>query len=65
MVELTSYGYKASISVDLPTNFDIDNVLFNCFNIDANEGAGQKLFALSPTMCGSFHKSKYFVRLEK
>ena len=65
IVELTNYGYKASISVDLPPNFDINNVLLNCFNINTEEGTSQKLFAISPTMCGSFHKSKYFVKLEK
>jgi hypothetical protein len=65
-VEKTNYGYNALIKIDLSKieNFDIKKVRFNCFNIYTDMGKRQELYALNPTMCGSFHKAKYFAELE-
>lgn len=58
---LTDNGYKASIEIDIGS-FDINNIRFNCFNIDSDEGREQKLYSLNPTLSNTFHKSKFFVK---
>jgi len=54
-----------SIILDLNEFPDVsEDSMFNAFRIDTdNEKSDKHLFALSPTMCGSFHRPKAFVKL--
>ena len=47
-------------------NYDIsEDAKFNAFRIDTdNKKANRHLFALSPTLCGSFHKHEKFLSLK-
>lgn len=63
-VVLNKNGYHAKIVVDLKDN-DINNIRFNCFNIDSDKDRPQKLYALNPTFKRNFHLSNYFVEFNK
>ena len=39
-------------------------ILFNAYRIDTDGGSqANHLFAVSPTLCGSFHKPEFFIKL--
>lgn len=61
-VELTDYGYKARIDVDVKGK-NLTDTKLNCFNIDNSENGEQRLFALSPTLGPTFHDSNAFIKL--
>ena len=62
--QLTDKGYKASIIIDVES-LNLDLVRINCFNIDSAPNRTQKLYALNPTLSGSFHKSSFFVKISQ
>ena len=63
----TDGGYEVSIELDdeLVSRLCCDGeVLFNAFRIETDGGEKEKyLYALSPTLCGSFHRGEAFVKL--
>lgn len=65
-VKRTETGYDVEISIpyeSVKTEKD-KPILFNAYRIETDGGETDKhLFALNPTMCGSFHKPDFFVEL--
>lgn len=63
--ERTAEGYR--VTIDLPVRvlrgFDRDRMKLNAFRLDKRSDGVQNLYALHPTLCGSFHKPAFFVGL--
>ncbi len=59
----TEEGYAVHIRLPLSAlkKFDRSRFCMNAFRIDAAEDGTQKLYALHPTRCGSFHRPAYFI----
>ena len=59
----TEEGYAVYIRLPLSAlkKFDRSRFCMNAFRIDAAEDGTQKLYALHPTRCGSFHRPAYFI----
>jgi len=58
--------YKATISIPLEKlkYTSLEDFYFNAFRIETDGGEIEKyLFAFNPTLCGSFHKPEFFVKL--
>ena len=66
-VEQTESGYRVQITVPYAVleRFDAEKYLFNAYRLDKKADGRQLLYALNPTLCGSFHRPQYFVREEK
>ena len=64
-IDETIDGYNASIIIDVTNieNFSLENILFNCYAIDV-ENNKHNLYALNPTLCGSFHMANFLSELE-
>ncbi len=64
-VEKTGTGYKAEYKIDLKkVGMNGKKLVGNLFRIDTDGGESNKhLFALSPTLCGTFHKPEKFIAL--
>lgn len=66
--EETADGYKAVIETENKLIYSLcggEPVRFNAFRIDTDGGdlPEKHLFALNPTLSGTFHKSESFIRL--
>lgn len=59
-------NYKTTIRMDLEkiNATDVSKIELNCFRIET-EGVcpNKNLLCLNPTLCGSFHKREFFVKL--
>ena len=62
-VRRTEFGYEvfASLPLAAPDGFDRGKMVMNAFCLDKRANGGQRLFALNPTLCGSFHRPEFFV----
>ena len=60
--ELSGTGYRAEIGLPVSAlaGFDEKKMKFNAFRLDKKADGRQLLYALSPTLCGSFHRPAYF-----
>lgn len=62
----TEYGYECSFEIPFSTlkaiGFDEKEAYFNLYMQDYTAG-GLRLYAMAPTMCGSFHRPEAFVKL--
>ena len=56
-------GYKASLKIDLKAlDKDVESIKYNIFRIETDGGtANAHLFALNPTLCGTFHVQEKFL----
>lgn len=61
--ERTEEGYR--VRIELPTaalaGFDRKKMKLNAFCVDRRKSGEQLLYALNPTLSGSFHRPKYFL----
>ncbi len=59
----TEYGYRVSIRLPFTAleGFDRSKMKLNAFCLDKMFGGQQKLYALNPTRCDSFHRPKFFI----
>ncbi len=67
-VKKTKSGYKSVISIPekILDELGKGKLYFNAFRIETEGGETDKnLIALSPTLCGTFHKPEYFVPLDE
>lgn len=66
--EKTDAGYNVTIGVPDAIILSLcgdGEILFNAFRIETDGGEKEKyLYALSPTLCGTFHLSEAFIRLQ-
>lgn len=60
-------GYSVRICLPLSglESFDRDKMKLNAFRLDKCGDGEQKLYALSPTYCNTFHKPQYFLSVNK
>ena len=62
----TEYGYECSFEIPFSTlkaiGFDENEAYFNLYMQDYTAD-GLRLYAMAPTMCGSFHRPEAFVKL--
>lgn len=61
--ELTENGYRVEIFLPVSAlpGFDKGKMKFNAFRLDKKADGRQLLYALSPTLCDSFHRPAYFL----
>lgn len=63
--ERTEEGYR--VTIDLPLSalagFDRRKMKLNAFRLDKRADGAQRLYALHPTLCGSFHRPAFFVNV--
>lgn len=63
--ERTEEGYR--VTIDLPLSalagFDRRKMKLNAFRLDKRADGAQRLYALNPTLCGSFHRPAFFVNV--
>lgn len=52
----TETGYRVTICLPFPEGFDKEKFIFNAFRLDKKRDGRQLLYALTPTLCGSFHR---------
>ena len=59
-------GYKANLKIDLKAlSKDVKSIKYNIFRIETDGGeANAHLFALNPTLCGTFHVQEKFLEIE-
>ena len=62
-VEIKNDEYFAIMYVDLNKLNISSDIKFNAFRIEMEEGQDQQLFALNPTLCGTFHVREKFIKL--
>lgn len=61
----TLSGYKTTIILDLSQFEILSNLKFNAFRIEKDKKKNEQLlFALNPTLCGTFHKQEFFLELD-
>lgn len=65
--EYTGDGYSVRISLPLSAleTFDRGRMRMNAFRLDRQKSGEQKLYALNPTYCDTFHKPQYFVSVDE
>lgn len=58
-------GYKASLIIDLKAlDKDVTEIKYNIFRIETDGGKeNAHLFALNPTLCGTFHVQDKFLKI--
>lgn len=56
-------GWSAEITLPFSAlgNYDREKMKFNAFCLDKRAGGEQRLYALNPTLCGSFHRPRFFL----
>ena len=45
--------------------YDRTAVMLNAFRLDKKADGRQKLYALNPTLCESFHKPQKFIKVQE
>ena len=55
------YSVKIVIGYDSLEGFDRAKMKLNAYRLDKKQSGEQLLYALNPTMCGSFHRPQYFI----
>ena len=66
-VSRTSDGYAVHIRLPLAAmqRYDRTAVMLNAFRLDKHTDGRQGLYALNPTLCETFHKPEYFLKIWK
>lgn len=68
VVSVSDEGYSAEISIPLDglyrLGFQKDNAKINLYRQDLMADGSMGLYALSPTLCGTFHKTEAFLPFE-
>lgn len=64
-VECKNKSYTVLLTIDLAKlELNKKGIIFNAFRIETDGGVPEKhLLALNPTLCGSFHKPEFFIKL--
>ena len=60
-------GWRAEIELPLSAliGFDPDKARMNAFRLDKRADGDQRLYALNPTLCGSFHRPAFFLGISR
>ena len=63
----TQEGYVVQIKLPLAAmrGYDRAAVMLNAFRLDKKADGRQKLYALNPTLCESFHKPQEFIKVQE
>ena len=63
----TEAGYAVQIKLPLAAmqGYDRTAVMLNAFRLDKKADGRQKLYALNPTLCESFHKPQKFIKVQE
>lgn len=63
----TQEGYVVQIKLPLAAmrGYDRAAVMLNAFRLDKKADGRQKLYALNPTLCESFHKPQKFIKVQE
>ena len=63
----TQEGYVVQIKLPLAAmrGYDRAAVMLNAFRLDQKADGRQKLYALNPTECATFHKPEYFIKVQE
>ena len=66
-VSRTKEGYAVQIKLPLAAmqGYDRTAVMLNAFRLDKKADGRQELYALNPTECATFHKPKYFIKVQE
>lgn len=66
-VSRTKEGYAVHIRLPLSAmqGYDRAAVMLNAFRLDKKADGRQELYALNPTECATFHKPKYFIKVQE
>lgn len=66
-VSRTKEGYAVQIKLPLAAmqGYDRTAVMLNAFRLDNKADGRQELYALNPTECATFHKPKYFIKVQE
>lgn len=57
----SGYCVKITLGYDSLEGFDRSKMKMNAYRLDKKKSGEQLLYALNPTLCGSFHRPKFFI----